>query len=177
MPEKLRQKLLDEAKVKAAADFCADVFKDGAVEATAERVADHVTKETWNRLKRKWRRGRCRWLNEMAKIVLAGKAKYHELGATAITKMLRLVIGHKAESAFVRELATNLPLPGDAKFVAVAQGIRIIGIWLCVVEYSSPERCFCFEALALQYGKEATKSLLIAEGELWTKQAGWNRLT
>jgi len=116
------------------------------------------------------RRGRCRWLNEIAKAVLAAKTKYHELTGALLAKLLIRALGHKTESAFVKELAKNIPLPGDAKFVAVAQGIRIVGVGLCVAKYGSPERCYCFEALVLKFGGEATKKLLIAEGDIWMKE-------
>jgi hypothetical protein len=171
MSEALRKRLVDETKVKAAADYCADVIENGAVAATAERVADHVSKEAWKRLKRRWRRRRCRWLNEIAEAILAAKKKYHALTASLLTSLLGRAFGHKAENAFVRELATSIPLPGDAKFVALAQGIRIVGVGLCVAQYGAPEQCYCFEALALRYGKEATKKLLIAEGDMWMKDA------
>lgn len=167
--EATRRRLLNDRIVKSAAEYCAAIIKDGTVEATVERVADYATKETWNFLKRKWRRFRCRWLNELANAVLAAKKQYHQLTVAIISKILSPALRHKTEQQFAMELARNIPLPGDSKFTAIAQGIRIVGVGLCVAQDISPERCFCFEALALEFGKEATKKLLIAEGDTWMR--------
>jgi hypothetical protein len=54
--------------------------------------------------------------------------------------------------------------------VAVAHGLRITGVALCVAQDIKLEGCACFEALAVETGKEATKKLLAAEGDLWMHQ-------
>lgn len=173
--QEMRKKMLDDKKVHEAAAFCADIIKSGAIDATVDRVAKYVTDETWRKLSRKWKVSRCEWLNALAKAALNAKSRYHELTAELIVKLLSPTLRHKTEQQFAKELAKSIPLPGDAKFVAVAHGLRIVGVGLCIAQDLAPEKCACFESLVLEYGKEATKKLLIAEGDTWMNKTPGSR--
>ena len=54
-----------------------------------------------------------------------------------------------AAQAFARELASSIPLPTDAKMIAVARGVQIAGILLCVMDGRDLTKCECFTDLAL----------------------------
>jgi hypothetical protein len=56
--------------------------------------------------------------------------------------------------AFTEELASNIPLPIDAKMIAVARGVQIAGVLLCVMDNRDLATCKCFIDLALAETKE-----------------------
>ena len=164
-----RDRVLNQKRIKEAAEYCADIVKSGAIEATADRVAKFASDELQRQLKRKWRAFRCRWLNELAQAALDLKARSHEFAGDLVVKLLPPSVVHRTERVFAKELIKKMPLPTDAKLVAVAHGLRITGVALCVAQGTELENCACFGALVVETGKEATKRLLIAEGDLWMR--------
>lgn len=79
-----------------------------------------------------------------------------------------------AAQAFARELASNIPLPTDAKMIAVARGVQIAGILLCVIDGRDLTKCECFIDLALVESKERVQQILTAATSDW---AGLGRFT
>lgn len=69
--------------------------------------------------------------------------------------------------AFTKELASNIPLPTDAKMIAVARGTQIAGILLCVMDNRDLTKCDCFIDLALTETKERVKRILVAGTSDW----------
>lgn len=66
------------------------------------------------------------------------------------------------------ELAANIPLgPIDAKMVAVARGVQVTGIVLCLIDGRELTECRCFVDLALSETKERVKAILIAAMSDW----------
>lgn len=165
--EAMRRRYVNEKTVEAAAEYCADIFMAGTIEATAGRVAKYATEKTWNALWRKRKPRRCRWLNEMAVAILAAKSQYHELTASLIGKILRPMIRSSLEGRFATELAKNIPLPGDELFVATTHGLRVTGVALCASRNIPLQKCACFKALVLEHGKNIAKKILVAQGDKW----------
>ena len=59
-----------------------------------------------------------------------------------------------AARAFTEELAANIPIgPVDAKMIAVARGVQVAGILLCVMDGRELAKCECFRDLALYYSR------------------------
>lgn len=81
---------------------------------------------------------------------------------------MSLLGGGRIEQRFVRELASRLPLPGDAKLVATARGVQVAGILLCVLNGDELSRCQCFVDLALEQAKSTVKRMLVSAMEDWT---------
>jgi hypothetical protein len=76
--------------------------------------------------------------------------------------------------AFTEELISNIPLPFDAKTIAVARGVQVAGILLCVMDNRDLTKCECFIDLALAETKERVNQILIAATSDW---AGLARFT
>jgi hypothetical protein len=71
--------------------------------------------------------------------------------------------------AFASGLAANIPLgPIDAKAVAVARGLQISGIILCIMDNKDLTECECFIDLALTETKERVQQILVAGMSDWS---------
>ena len=73
--------------------------------------------------------------------------------------------------AFFRELMSSIPLPPDAKMIAVARGIKIADVLLCVMDNRDLTKCECFIDLALAETKERVNQILVAAMSDWTSLA------
>jgi hypothetical protein len=79
--------------------------------------------------------------------------------------------GSNAAEAFAAELASDIPLPIDAKMIAVARGVQVAGILLCVMDNRDLTRCECFIDLARVETKERLRRILVAAMSDWTDLA------
>lgn len=155
-------------RVEEAAKVCGDVLTDGWREAVATRATEYVTEPTWQRLFRRRRRHRCKRLAEMASTMLAAKKTLHDVVGSVAGGFVSLLGGDGVTQTFTRELASRIPLPYDAKAVAVARGLQVTGVLLCVANGDDLTRCQCFIDLALAETKTAVKNILIAATGDWT---------
>lgn len=73
--------------------------------------------------------------------------------------------------AFAEELASSVPLPVDVKIIAVARGVQVAGILLCLMDNRDLTKCQCFIDLALAESKERVNQILIAALSDWTDLA------
>lgn len=107
----------------------------------------------------------------MARSILAAKAQIHE----AFGKMIGWSFGRLgaggAARAFAKELASNIPLPIDVKMIAVARGVQIAGILLCVMDDRELTECECFIDLALTETMDRVKQILVAAMSDWVNLA------
>lgn len=79
--------------------------------------------------------------------------------------------GDNVTQTFARELAAKIPLPPDAKLVAVARGLQVTGVLLCVTNGDDLTRCQCFIDLALAETKATAKRILVTAMGDWSKLA------
>jgi hypothetical protein len=79
--------------------------------------------------------------------------------------------GGQVVQTLAKELASNLQLPPDVKFIAVARGLQITGILLCLANGKDLTRCQCFIDLAMNETKSRVKKLLAAAVEDWVNLA------
>ena len=102
---------------------------------------------------------------------MAAKTQIHK----AVGKLFGWAIGRLgaggAARAFAEELVSNIPLPTDAKMIAVARGVQVAGILLCVMEGRELAKCECFVDLALTETKERVKQILVGAMSDWTNLA------
>jgi hypothetical protein len=165
MEEKKRE------RIKKAADYCSDVLTDGWVDAVAERATDYVTDETWHRIFRS-RGSQCRMLARVAQRILAVRDQLHDWLGDFLAWLLSLVNVGTAAREFAGELAANIPIPPiDLKMVAVARGVQVAGIVVCVARSEDITRCQCFIDLALMETKAKVKKILVAATTDWTRLA------
>jgi hypothetical protein len=158
-------------RVKKAASYCSDVLNDGWVDAVAERATDYVTDETWYRVFRS-RGSQCRMLARIAQRILAAKDQLHNWLGDFLAWLLSLVNVGTTAREFAGELAANIPIPPiDLKMVAVARGVQVAGIVVCVSRGEDLTKCQCFVDLALVETKTKVKKILVAAMGDWTRLA------
>jgi hypothetical protein len=160
----------DRERVKKAAEYCADVVTRDWVEAVTERATDYVTEQTWKSLFRSRKRN-CRSLAEIAKEILATKERIHRVIGEIVAWLLSLIGINEVARMFARELASRIPIPAvDAKAIAVARGVQIAGIVICVSAGDDLTRCQCFIDLALTETKTRVKKILLAATHDWARK-------
>ncbi|WP_328521894.1 hypothetical protein [Kribbella sp. NBC_00359] len=160
-----------QERVDSAIQFCADAVTDGWQEAVAGRAADYASSETFRKLIRARRRRHCKALAEVAKLILAAKAKAHELLGVLGGGVLSLFGLGDLAKRFARELIEHIPLPLDAKAIAAARGVQVTGVLLCLLNGEDLRRCQCFIDLALEQSKTAVKKIMTTAMEDWTQLA------
>jgi hypothetical protein len=156
----------EKERINEAAEFCVAAIKDGAIEATADKIADHVSRDAWNALRRRWGRFRCKWMARLAQQILDAKKLIHKTVADVAMLKWRNPL-HTPEQFFAHELIKSIPLPGDEQFVAAACGLRVAGVCLCVAQGVPLRKCACFQPLALEYTKEQVKLIFVSSGTEW----------
>ena len=163
----------ERRRVDEAVAFCADVVTSSWQETVADRAADCLKPSTFDRLFNRPDRGVCAILARLAKAVLDGKKKLHKLiGGLAGWAMRQAGKEGLARTA-AKELAERIPIPVvDQKAAAVARGLQMLGIALCLSQGISLKRCPSFIDLALFETKEKIKSILTAALNDWTAPAG-----
>ena len=167
VPPPLSRRARERQRVRDAAVFCADSLSDGWQEAVAARITDYAG-STWERLRRSRRRRNCKALARIARSILAAKAQIHDLIGHVTGRAVKNIGAGYAAQAFAAELASNIPLPIDAKAIAVARGVQVAGILLCVMDNRDLTRCECFIDLALAETKERLQRILVAAMSDWT---------
>lgn len=161
-------------RVEEAAKFCSDVLTAGWQDAVTDRVAGYITdKATRRRLVRRRPKRQCTALAQLASAILAAKQKTHDLVGRSTEWLASYFGAGEVAQVVARELASKLPLPSDAQFVAVARGLQITGILLCVVDGRELIRCPCFIDLALAESKARVKQILVAALDDWTGLAAF----
>ena len=154
-------------RVSEAAAFCADSLSGSWQEAVADRVTGYAG-SAWERLRRSHRKRNCKALARLARSILEAKTRLHDLAGEAAGWGVKKMGAGGAAQAFARELASNIPLPTDAKMIAVARGVQIAGILLCVIDGRDLTKCECFTDLALAESKEQVQRILTAAMSDWT---------
>jgi len=120
----------------------ADVLLDGLDGAVAERVVDYLGAFGHLRLKwwaRSWAAANCQVLADTAQAVLDFKAELHEAVGDAAGEMVAQLVRYLADREvprfaleLVKKIAAKVPLPSDAPLAAVARGLQLIGIYMCL---------------------------------------------
>jgi hypothetical protein len=146
---------------QAAATLVADALTDGLIPSLADRVADRVADYLgwagrWRLRRRRWRAVDCRLLAQTARAVLDLKHKLHEVTGEAVSRLLPPNTP-RFHRMLVKKIAEKLPLPPDVKLEAIARGLQVIGIFMCVVQNLPLEHCACLQMLGAQLVKEQAK--------------------
>lgn len=157
-------------RVEEVQDFCTDILTDGWRDVVETRVSDYITTETFRRLTKRHRRA-CKSLAAFAGRVLESKNRLHQLVGLAAQCIIGLLSGNWMVQVIARKLATKIPLPWDAKMVAVARGIQILGILVCLSDGNELTHCQCFIDLAIDETKERVKQILASAVDDWRELA------
>jgi hypothetical protein len=118
----------------------------------------------------KRREGDCKKIAALARSLLDGKEKLHDLVGSFGGWLAEKLGGQGVERIAAKELAKKIPIPViDEKTAVVARGLQMIGISRCLARGIPLERCQCFIDLALEETKEQVKEkLAIALGN-WAR--------
>ena len=158
----------ERERVKKTAEFCADSIASGWQETVAGQVMKYA-QSAWIRLSRSRRRRRnCKALASIARLILEAKTQIDK----GVGKLFGWAVGRlgagDAASAWLTSWQRNIPLPFDAKMIAVARGVQVAGILLCVMDDRDLTECECFIDLALAETQERVKQILVAAMSDWT---------
>jgi hypothetical protein len=164
--EARRKKRIEETE-----NFCIDIITDGWRDIVEAKVSDYLTKQTFRSLTRGRRVKSCKSLAEFASQVLKGKKWVHDVVGSAVRWLISLFTGNWTAQIIARKLASKIPLPWDAKIIAVARGIQIIGILICVADGRDLTRCQCFADLAVEEAKSRVKQILTTALDDWQELA------
>ena len=166
-----RQEQKNRERVEKAAQYCSEVIQDGWTETVAAKATDYVSEQTWHALFRSRKRN-CKPLAKLAKDILAYKEKFHKMLGGILGWLLSLIGVNDAARNFAKELASRIPIPPiDAKATAIARGVQIAGIVVCVSSGEDLTRCQCFIDLALTETKTRVKKILVAATKDWVHLA------
>jgi hypothetical protein len=160
------RRVLERERVKEAANFCADSLSGSWQEVVADRATDYA-QTTWERLSRSRRKRNCKKLARMAREILKARNQIHTLAGELAGAAASVVGVRGAGLDFTKELAANIPLPIDAKMVAVARSVQVAGILLCVMDNRDLTRCECFIEMAKSETKERVDGILVAAMSDW----------
>ena len=159
--------LQDFSRTEEAARFCADSLSTTWQDAVADRISDYAG-TAWERLKRSRRIRNCKALARLAAAVLEGRQKLHELAGRSFGWLTDRLGAGDVTRAFAAELAANISLgPIDAKAIALARGLQVSGVVLCVMDQNDLTKCQCFIDLALSETKERVQAILVAGMSDW----------
>jgi hypothetical protein len=171
------RKEVERARVEEAARFCADSLSTTWQDAVADRISDYAG-TAWERLKRSRRRRNCKALARLAAAVLEGRQKLHELAGRSFGWLTGRLGAGDVTRAFAAELAANISLgPIDAKAIALARGLQVSGVVLCVMDQNDLTKCQCFIDLALAETKERVQAILVAGMSDWAVLARFSPRT
>jgi hypothetical protein len=162
-----------QERLEKAVKVAREVATDGWQEAVADRATNYVTDRTWKKLFTARRSGLCKALAELAAETLATKKKLHGVVGWVAAWFTKRVGAGQLAVTVARELAENLPLPVDAKFTAVARGVQMTGIVVCLANGRDLAHCPCFVDLALSETKERVKKILTAAVDDWAGLANF----
>ncbi len=62
---------------------------------------------------------------------------------------------------------SKIPLPIDAKMIAVGRGVQVAGTLLCVMDRRDLTKCECFRDLAIAETKERVNEMLVTAMSDW----------
>jgi hypothetical protein len=104
---------------------------------------------------------------KLARRILDAKKKVHELLGRVAEGFLARLRAEPIERIFARKLVENIPLPFvDAKGVATARALQLVGIYLCLVN-DKLDKCECLADLARSEAKDRLKALITAASDDW----------
>jgi hypothetical protein len=104
----------------------------------------------------------------MARSILDAKTQIHRVVGTLFGRAVSALVASDPARAFTEELASNIPLPSDIKMIAVARGIQITGVLLCIMDGRDLTKCECFIDLALAETKERVNQILVGAISDWS---------
>jgi hypothetical protein len=124
--------------------ICSDRWQD----AVAWRLAGALDEAGWSVLRRR-PTGLCRRLATAAKEIEGASVLLGEAAGLATVEGLRWLKRTRLVQKLAQAaVAKVVPADGEGRTRAVAHGLLITGVWLCVADGGPLRACTCFEVLA-----------------------------
>ncbi|WP_326560021.1 hypothetical protein [Micromonospora sp. NBC_01796] len=139
----------------------------GAADAAVVRAAGYAGDRVWSRLTDDWSGRNCKGLARLARAALDGKDWLHGRIGDLVGLLLELLGTPRVARDFGKEVAKRIPLPWDQQLVAVARGMQIAGIAVCVVNGRNLAKCDCFIDVVVNEGKERVRQLMEWAAKDW----------
>jgi hypothetical protein len=158
--ERRRESRQRDAVVRDMAADLAQLLDDGWVELVATRSGEYVDGQLLQRIRGQWKTGNCRFLAKLARGALNFKKQVHEAVGDYVARAVALTTGSRLLREFAKQLAARIPLFGDEQAVAVARGLQLTGIYMCLWSERNLEDCACFKDLVLNKTKEEVENLI-----------------
>ncbi|MFJ9038087.1 hypothetical protein ACIRF8_16015 [Streptomyces sp. NPDC102406] len=145
--------------------MCAEVWDAGAVDTIGARAATYVTDTVWKSLltEQRQRPGGCDDLAAAARRLLSLRRSLRTGAAEAV----RHAGGSELMAVFAGEMAGRMALPFDAHIQAVARGLQIAGICVCVLKGMKMDDCACFKDVLKGEGEARVEALVVGALEDW----------
>jgi hypothetical protein len=143
------------------------VLTDGWQKTVENKAAEYVGKRALRRLSHRRRIRRCKLLAKFAADLLADKKWIHNVVGSFVRWTISLLGGNWFVQVLAKNIASKLPLPWDAKIIAIARGIQVIGVFACIAGDQDLTRCQCFIDLAIEETKTRVKQILAAAVDDW----------
>lgn len=158
----------DRQLVDQAVQLCADVIEHGALNAVPNRAAQYASRETWERVVRRWRGRNCTEIAQLARAILTGKDKLHAGIGWVVGLIVSLVNGSRFARRLAQEMASRVKLPGiDEQATMAARGLQLCGMFLCVAQDRPLGTCACFVDVVKSEGKAQVENLVKSAATDW----------
>lgn len=145
-----RKRSTPSAKISSAAyDVAAEVLTDAWKETVAKHLASALDDELWQALARGRRNsGLCPLLAEAADLIDQSGSVLKKSAGWAVQKVLRVLHRSRLEQRIARAIVEQaLPTVFESQVEVAARSLRIVGIWLCLVERRPLRGCMCWQSL------------------------------
>jgi hypothetical protein len=137
------------------AEVIHDVLTAGWQATVADQLATALNDELWQAPRRRSATVDCRALAELAEQVEAVKKSAHDAVGKVVARATKALGRSSMEEEILAAFARTVPLPGDEQADAVVHGLRVTGVFVCLVGDTDILRdCPCFRALAKDHTEE-----------------------
>lgn len=150
-PERIPQRVIDAAT---------NVLTQG----WSKAVANQLNTALWGVIRpKKIRRISCRPIADIADGMEQVKSEAHDaVGALATVSGVKVLGLTTLEGKVAGAVARKIPIPGEESISLAVQKLRIIGVWICLMNgrINVITSCPCFRALANEKSKEEIQKIL-----------------
>ncbi|MEU8210335.1 hypothetical protein AB0B85_14180 [Micromonospora sp. NPDC049044] len=154
--------------IAEAVEICEVAIASGAVAAVEKRAAHYAGEEVWTQLAHRKIGRNCRWLARLARMALDGKDWLHARVGDIFFYILVKLKAPEIVRVFGARAAEKIPLPFDEQLIAVARGMQVTGIVICIMNGRDLTKCESFLDLINTEGKERLKQLIQQAAGDWT---------
>lgn len=153
---------------EAAAEVIVSVALDGWQATVADELGERLSPPLLQMTTSRWSGQHCRQVARLARLILKKKERLHDILGGWLFKIFEWLGRPRYEQVLARELGKRAPLPlVDDHATALARGLQIVGIAMCLHAERPLVQCACFKDVVLAEGKDRIKQLMQYSIENW----------